>query len=248
MFKEISPFGKLFSERLFFDKVDFVVEQISKGRISVMTDLDGTRIETSERALEKFNKDYRTCYTKENIKKPGALFDWAKELKIPDSEKKMVELWNSYDVMRKANPVDGIISLSCFLYSHRESKIRIPSVTSRPSPTRIATLEWHEEWMPWMDIKTNLFMQENGDDINPQFKFDTLAKYDPDYYFEDQGYDAEGVVNATENTVVILVPQPWNEDYVVPNEFRKRIVKVVPEPGLTKSASVFTALVEHTTM
>lgn len=245
MFKEISPFGKLLSERLFFDKVNFVVEQIGKGRILVMTDLDGTRIETSEKALEKFNEEYKTHYTKKDVRKPGALFDWAKELGITDSERKMVELWNSDYVMRNSGPVDGIIGLSCFLYSHGEYRIRIPSVTSRPSCTKSATLGWHQKWMPWMDIRTNLFMQKNGDDINPQFKFDTLAKYDPSYYFEDQGRDAEGIVKVTKNTVVILVPQPWNEDYIVPDGLRKRIIKAVSVPNLTKSASVFNTLIEH---
>lgn len=232
-------------EKLIVEKIDFVVEQMRRGNIFAMSDLDGTRIRTSLPAIDTFNQRHGTRYTERNMRTTWDMVTWAEKLGIKNPRQYAIDLWNSYDVMRWARPVGGAIDLARFLYTHHESKIEMLAITARPSSTKKATSEWHDQWMPWANPE-NLIMQSEGS-VNPEFKVMRLAEYEPDYYFEDQVSDAEDIVKATEKTVVIVVSQPWNEAYLVPEEYQGRIIKAEYRPWQSKMLGAFYTMVEHVT-
>lgn len=230
-------------ERLLIEKVDYTVEQLRKGKISLMTDLDGSRIRTSSLAVAVFNDRHNTNYTEADMVITWSMATWAEELGINPGRDYAVELWNSDEVMIHAQPVQGAVELSRFLYTHRNSKIEIPAITARPASTKAATHAWHQIWMPWSNTDSNLFLQTDGS-VNTEYKTCVLKSQEPTYYLEDQTHDAEMIAAATENTKVVLVSQPWNDGYQVPEEYKDRILKAPARLGQSKVLMAFQSVVE----
>lgn len=233
---EFSP-----EERLISQRIDFTVEQMHLGKVRAMWDLDGSKVRTSLPAIDTFNYLNGTHYTERDMRDTWDMVRWAEKEGHPNPRDYAIRLWNSYKVMRWSPPVQGAVELARFLYEYRDYKIDIPSVTARPAATRGATFDWHDDWMPWASPE-NIFIQ-TGNDVNPHFKTSVIKEYEPDFYFEDQAADAESIVKATQNTTVILIFQYWNELYVVPPEYKGRIIKAEYRPWQSKVLRAFYEMV-----
>jgi hypothetical protein len=237
MSHEYSP-----DEGSLIEEIDFTVEQLRTGKLSLMTDLDGTRVRTAPLAIEIFNGIHHTSYSERDITTGWAMVKWAEERNIENPVEYCMRIWNSYKVMAKSFPVQGAAELAKFLYTHRNSKTEIPAITARPGYTRVATNVWHKKWMPWVEVNTHLFMRTDAE-VNHEFKISTIKAIEPSYFLEDQIRDAEAIAQACPNTKVVLVSQPWNDLYVVPDHFSGRILKPEGVPGTSKVLRAFYAIV-----
>lgn len=113
--------------------------------------------------------------------------------------------------------MDGSLELSQYFL---ENKINAHRITSRSSTLNTTTHDWYKDNMPWFD-RSLLHIQSDGDSIKSSFKVDKICELGVNFHFEDSVEHAQEIT-AKSNTIIILVPQPWNEDFI-PEEGSKII-------------------------
>ncbi|HET7099089.1 MAG TPA: hypothetical protein VFI61_02560 [Patescibacteria group bacterium] len=190
--------------------------------LKIATDIDGVEINSAESALDLLNQDHGKSYKINDLIEYMSTIDFIKrDLKhIEDPVAYAMELWNSDRNLSASHPVSGSLILSSYLHSNGID--RIHRITSRPSFTKNATFDWYKNKMPWVDPGL-IHIQEGGMEINHNFKVDQINKLEINLFFEDSWEHAEAISKKTKATV-ILVPQPWNYNYLP--KIGSRIIKI----------------------
>jgi len=178
----------------------------------VSFDVDGVEADSAPCAVAELNLRLGTDYQVSDLTKYWGVVDLLKEnhSEIEDPRGYAIELWNCDGVIGNPDPVAGAWLLAD--YFNRAGIIPY-RITSRLARTRKATLNWYKARMPWVDEKL-IWMQEGDEEPGKNFKVETIKKLGPRFHFDDSFEHAKEIVEKT-NTIVILVPQPWNIDYIV---------------------------------
>lgn len=227
-------------ERLRAQNLDILrtVEVLRKKGVSF--DIDGVEVESTDLSVRKYNLlyGYKSGNPKafEDVKGYAIMVDWIRDAGSNEPWPEAVDIWNSPNVLGSAKPVKGTKIIVKFLAQREIAPYRI---SSRPEYTRTLTENWYlKEYGPSFDL--SLIRLQEGQTINPDFKAAEIDRVGIGFHFEDSFENAELIVKKTD-AVVILVPQPWNEDYQPANE---RIIKVTGFRNRMKMVRAFLTLAE----
>jgi hypothetical protein len=191
----------------------------------VSFDVDGVEVDSAPCAVAELNLRLGTNYQVRDLKKYWSVVDLLRNNhpQIKDPRGFAIELWNCDEVLGNPDSVSGAWLLAN--YFNREG-IFPYRITSRLARTREATLNWYKVKMPWVDEKL-IWMQEKDEEPGMDFKVETIKKLRPRFHFEDSFEHAQEIVRKTDTTV-ILIPQPWNINYIVnkPPEDKKILTPI----------------------
>ena len=145
--------------------------------------------------------------------------DWAQEDGYTFDEANQIEfsLWMNPDILYEAEPVDGAMEVSRWMYEH---SIGLPILSSRldyPEVTpvifrnmRDATKAWYAKWMPWVPAD-DIHLQGTHNLPGDIFKAWMINLYRVGVYFEDFTLHANTILTYTDALVTLL------SDKIVPN-------------------------------
>lgn len=181
----------------------------------VTFDIDNVEIDTLKTAVMLYNDIYGFKYknpkTTEDVTTYWAMVDWMKDIpQIENPVKAAIDIFHDERVLIHSKPVSGFQALLKYLTANGISPLT--RITSRPGMARDHTYLWYRNRYGEFDINL-IRIQDEGDQINSNFKSQEIGKKGAPYHFEDSFEHAEQIIEETEATVV-LVPQPWNERYV----------------------------------
>ncbi len=169
---------------------------------NISFDIDGVIVYSVMDALDVVNKRLKTKYQLKDIKKPFQMTEWLKQdPKVEDPRKEDIELWNSWRVLSKARMIPGAYMVCKMLHNLDHPHLFI---TSRPAQTRPSTYHWFHKNLPWVTTD-QIKMQNNGNEINPDFKVNQIIENSIDLHFEDSLEHAAQIINETEKTRVVLI-------------------------------------------
>lgn len=144
--------------------------------------------------------------------------EWFDELKrrfpeeiVGDSLELAKSMWNHADVQLESRPELAALALSKFLANYGIYPLRI---TSRPSESKINTINWYKKYLPW--VPSDKILVRDDDNASTDFKHNTVAGYGIGFHLDDSIEHSQQV--ASLGVWVGLVDQEWNEYYL-------------PEPG-----------------
>lgn len=199
-----------YSELEIIRKLDEITKTLRNKKVSF--DIDGVEVFSAEKAILNFNLTFDTNYVVDDLTTYWRIIDLVAKAdpSIKNPKQFAIDLWNNDFVFGTSEPVSGAWLLSSYLDQHG---IKSNRITMRPSFAKQVTLDWYEAKMPWVDPKS-IFIQV-GDTHDKNFKINTIKKLGIDIHFEDSVEEAEAIVAKTKAKVV-LVPHPWNRDYVNP--------------------------------
>lgn len=134
------------------------VEYLKANRVSF--DIDGVEVFTAVMFVQEYNKLYGNPHgnpkTIEDAGHYGAMIDWMREIEeVENPVEEAVKIFNSDHIMRNADLVPGIMTVSRLL---KKKKVVPYRITSRPASVCNATFAWY---------KARLSRSKPGDDKNP---------------------------------------------------------------------------------
>lgn len=223
--KRMSKENRLnFIDRLYINRLTEANEIInSMGGISI--DLDSTVFATEQLAINKFNSNHNQNKLVENLAESRyAMVSWLEELGIENPLEKAIQYWNSDDVLLETSASEGFLILLNYLH---EQNINLSFVTSRPARTKNATLASLKRILPWVDDK-KIYLSSN-DEIDPDFKAKKIQELGVKFHIDDAYEDALKIIQQSESIVVFLYTQPWNENIVIDEKYKDRIIKINSE-------------------
>lgn len=228
------------SERGIILKLESFNDFLRKSVVSF--DIDQVEANSAATALSRINSKLGSSFVPEDLVSYWSTIDLLEsnfKNQVKNPQEFAVENWNHPSVILNALPVSGALILSKYLFDNGVNAYRI---TSRPSTLREVTLGWYQKYMPWVD-RSRICIQAEGVEIRPDFKVDMIKKYKVTLHFEDSW---EQAVEITKNTPakVVLVPQPWNNNFI-PGE-GSNIIKIPPflYPRLPKLIRVYMHLAD----
>ena len=223
-------------------KIEKSIRKLSKIRVG--SDIDNTEVSTTENGILLLNKIQHSDFKTEDVTYDFAIIDLIAEKlpKVSNPREYAIELWNCNENLSTARPVSGLLSVSHYL--NKFGLIDIPRITSRPAYAQDVTFSWYQKNMPWVVDHKLIYMQK-GAEINPDYKIDQINKMGIELFFEDSFEHAIRIVSETRSTVV-LVPQPWNENYILNRTPNDRII--IPHKDWrtpAKMVRVYAGLVDY---
>ena len=228
-----------FQEERLVNSLQKLNEMFRNGGVSF--DVDGVEADSAPCAVTELNLRLGTDYRVNNLTKYWGVVDLLRKNhpQIKDPRGYAIDLWNCDEVVGNPDPVAGAWLLANYFNHEGIIPYRI---TSRLSRTRKATLNWYKARMPWVDEKL-IWMQEGDEEPGKNFKVDTIKKLCPRFHFDDSFEHAKEIVEKTDTTV-ILVPQPWNINYIVnkPPEDKRILTPVSDWRQPAKLADVYIRL------
>jgi len=209
---------ELITESRFCDRIpEMIIERAIENLRSrkVSFDIDNTVVDTYGRAVDVYNWFLGTNYRIADVKSNWQLAEWFKnDTSVEDPLAAARNFYNSRVVMVQANPVAGAISILSRIH---KARLNPYFLSARPGSKRPLTFEWFGYWTPWFD-RNSFLLQEEGDQVNPGFKVESINSQCIDYHFEDIPEDATIIHNNTQATIV-MVNQPWNQDFSLDSRF-----------------------------
>jgi len=223
------------------DMIQYIEDYLRKN--GVIMDVDGVCADTASIAVTSYNNRFNDKKTSNDLKHYWSIRTWVESHGYNSNEAREVSvgLWNTEEVMTKALPVSGSWIINKYLH---DKNVPIKYVTSRPFFTKDWTISWFKNWMPWVN-EDQIYIGDASNGLQRDYKVQTMGDIGYGVIIEDAGDHAEHIAEVMPDSLVVLVNQPWNRDYVPTNP---RIVKpsrrAISQPKLVDS---YLALAERIT-
>ena len=202
-------------------------------KYTILSDCDGVHVRSVKPFTEAMNLELRKLgFIGDYEPKDNLYFEWAYDeaLRVSDNNTVVAEgikgLWYN-PVVLALSPEDKGTKLAFYLCHLIGFNLEV--FTSRPPECDLATILWHSQHLPWLELsKTNI--RENHDIDGDAFKDGVIRGLRPDIVFDDDGRVIRrvirmGINDPSLNTESRLVSRPWNQGDV---DLRDRLVS----PGL----------------
>ena len=185
---------------------------------TILSDCDGVHVRSVKSFTEAMNLELRKLgFIGDYEPEDNLYFEWAYDevLRLSDdvaTARRIRDFWYNPVVLALA-PEDKGTKLAFYLCHLIGFNLEV--FTSRPSECDLATILWHSQHLPWLEL-SEINIRKNHDIDGDAFKDGVIRRLRPDIVFDDDGRVVRrvirmGINDPSLNTEPRLVSRSWNK-------------------------------------